>query len=286
MSQLGVLVSDSLKRGDFFGLVGAIGAASALDATPTAAAQALPIQPAEATQGVPTPPPIEVAAQGSRKQLLGQPLAYRFLTPPEQAFVGAAAERLIPTDEHGPGAREADVAYYVDQQLAGAWGSGARQYRQGPWMVGTPEQGYQLNMIPQEVYRVGIARTNTYCQKHYGKVFDQLSASHQDEVLRGLEAGTIDLTDVPAKTFFEMLFGNTIEGYFGDPMYGGNRNKVGWKAIGFPGVAAAYTGVIDKYNVPYKVEPVGIADVEQQIVADPDHRERVAIMHKRPRKWA
>src|SRR5579875_454651 len=72
-------------------------------------------------------------------------------------------------------ARDAGVAFYIDQQLRGAWGTGAGQYRQGPWMEGTPEQGYQLNMTPQELYRVGIARTNNYCKERYGKTFDELS---------------------------------------------------------------------------------------------------------------
>jgi hypothetical protein len=35
----------------------------------------------------------------------------------EVAFVEAAVERLFPTDAHGPGGKEAGVAYYIDQQL-------------------------------------------------------------------------------------------------------------------------------------------------------------------------
>ncbi|MGH7661873.1 MAG: gluconate 2-dehydrogenase subunit 3 family protein [Vulcanimicrobiaceae bacterium] len=272
---------ENLKRGDFFGLMGAVGAAAALESAPAAAA------PVPAPRLPETPPPAEVvAATTVSKQLHTEPLAFAFLTSPEQAFLEAAVERLIPSDEHGPGAREADVAFYIDQQLRGDWGSGARQYRQGPWIEGTPEQGYQLNLIPQQLYRLGIAQTNAYCKYHYGKTFDALSGTHQDEVLHGLEKGTIALGDVPAKTFFAFLFENTLEGFWADPLYGGNRNKVGWKQIGFPGVAAAYVGVIEKYNVPYRVAPVGIADVEQGVAEDPDlrqesaeHRERVAIIH-------
>ena len=82
-------------------------------------------------------------------------------------------------------------------------------------------------------------------------------------ILSQLFAGKISFEQVPAKTFFEMLYGNAVEGFFADPIYGGNRNKAGWKLIGFPGVAAAYISLIERHNVPYHVNPVGIADVEQ-----------------------
>jgi hypothetical protein len=62
------------------------------------------------------------------------------------------------------------------------------------------------------------------------------------------------------KTFFGMLLGDTTQGFFADPMYGGNRDKIGWKTIGFPGVGAVYYAAIDKRNTPYVVAPVGIAD--------------------------
>ncbi len=58
-------------------------------------------------------------------------------------LVDAAAERLIPTDELGPGGKEAGVSCYIDQQLRSSWGTHGRMYRAGPWLEGTPEQGYQ-----------------------------------------------------------------------------------------------------------------------------------------------
>ena len=64
-----------------------------------------------------------------------------------------------------------------------------------------------------------------------------------------------------------MLYANTVEGYFSDPMYGGNRDKVGWKLVGFPGVAAAYLGLIEKHNVPYKVTPISIAEMQAEETA-------------------
>ena len=66
---------------------------------------------------------------------------------------------------------------------------------------------------------------------------------------------------MPARFFFNMLLDNTIEGFFSDPVYGGNRDKAGWKLVGFPGVAAVYTTHVDKHGVPYPAQPVSILDV-------------------------
>ena len=186
---------------------------------------------------------------------------YMFLTQPEAAFIEAAVARLIPADELGPGAKEAGVAFFIDRQLFGGWGTMARMYRLGPWPEGTPQQGYQSPLTPQQVYRIGIRAVNEHCAKHHGKSFEALAAPQQDEVLRGLDAGKIELEAVRAQFFFNMLLANTIEGFFSDPVYGGNRDKVGWKLVGFPGVAAVYTTHVDKHGVPYNAVPVSIMDV-------------------------
>jgi gluconate 2-dehydrogenase gamma chain len=136
-------------------------------------------------------------------------------------------------------------------------------YRNGPWLPGTPQQGYQLRQTPAELYRQGIAATQAYCNKTYQRSFGALEAREQDDVLKGLDGGTITFAELPAKTFFEMLLQNTLEGFFADPLYGGNRDKIGWKLVGFPGVAAYYANKITDYNKPYNVPPVSIADVQQ-----------------------
>jgi gluconate 2-dehydrogenase gamma chain len=117
-------------------------------------------------------------------------------------------------------------------------------------------------------------------RKYDGNTFDALTADQQDEVLKGLDSGTISLGELPAKTFFGMLYDNTMEGFFADPIYGGNRDKVGWKLVGFPGVAASYASLIEQYNKPYEVEPVGIADVLQGSASLDDHGH---VVH-RPRR--
>src|SRR5436309_6443555 len=100
---------------------------------------------------------------------------YMFLAPAEVAFLDAAVARLIPADELGPGAKEAGVTYFIDQQLFGGYGGMAKKYTQGPWPEGTPQQGYQSPLTPAAVYRAGIRDTNNHCQKAYGKTFDALS---------------------------------------------------------------------------------------------------------------
>lgn len=157
-----------------------------------------------------------------------EPRAYMYLTSPEVAFIDAAVARLIPADELGPGAKEAGVTYFIDQQLFGAYGTMAKQYRQGRWAEGTPQQGYQSRLTPQEIYRAAIRETNLHCARQYGKTFDELAPDQQDQVLRGLDEGTLALASVPARLFFNLLLANTQEGFFADPVYGGNRDKIGW----------------------------------------------------------
>ena len=213
----------------------------------------------------------EHVAQTESVKGQSQAQAYGWLTLPEQAFIEAAVARLIPADELGPGAKEAGVSYFIDRQLAGAYGTMARNYRQGPWPEGTPQQGYQSRLMPQEVYRAAIAEIDAYCSGRQGKVFAALPAAQQDEVLDDLEAGKIALESVGASFFFGLLLSNTMEGFFADPIYGGNRDKIGWKLVGFPGVAASYGNFVDQHNVPYNAEPVSIADVQQHRVAVDGH---------------
>lgn len=188
--------------------------------------------------------------------------AYGYLSPQEVRFLDAAVERLIPTDELGPGAKEAGVACYIDRQLCSMWGMHGRNYRQGPWLEGTPEQGFQSRLVPQEIYRIGIHEINQHCRMKYDKYFEFLSAEQRDEVLKALEKDEIELPSLSAKLFFDILWRNTEEGFFADPMYGGNVGKVGWKLLGFPGVASgAYREHLDNPAL-YRAEPVSILDIQ------------------------
>jgi gluconate 2-dehydrogenase gamma chain len=194
-------------------------------------------------------------------------IGFRFLNEPEIEFLDAALEQLIPSDALGPGAREAGVTRYIDGQLAGAWGAGADQYRQGPWGASSAEFGYQAQLSPQQIYRLGLAAVDEWCVKHHAARFAALPASLRVEVLKSLQHGTLDCHAPPEpQVFFGLLWRNTLEGFFSDPIYGGNAGKAGWKLIGFPGVAAAYGEELKRHNVPYRVAPISIADLQGHLV--------------------
>ena len=81
-----------------------------------------------------------------------------------------------------------------------------------------------------------------------------------------------------AQFFLNILLSNNIECFFADPVYGGNRDKAGWKLVGFPGVAAVYTTFIEKHNVPYKVQPVSIADITGRLAQVDEHGHPIHVM--------
>jgi gluconate 2-dehydrogenase gamma chain len=202
------------------------------------------------------------AAAGAKAPPAPVSHAYTFLTAPEGAFIEAAADRLIPADDLTPGGTDCGVATFIDRQLAGAWGSGDRMYMQGPWDKGVPTQGYQSPLTPAEYFRAGIAATNAYCRKTLQKEFDRLTPDQQIKVLQDMEQGRASLDGVPAQEFFNLLLAAAMQGFFADPVYGGNRDKAAWKMIGFPGVIAIYSEHIKTYrNKKYDVEPKSILDL-------------------------
>ena len=192
---------------------------------------------------------------------------YLYLLEPEIRFLEAAVEHLIPTDELGSGARDAGVVIYIDRQLAGTWGVHGRQYRGGPWLDGTPQQGYQSRFTPQEVYRIAIREINEHCKVEFDRPFAQLASDRQLHLLERLEKDEIELPSLSSKFFFDMLWRNTEEGYFADPLYGGNREKVGWKLLGFPGVPSGEYRHLVTSHEPYFAEPVSVLDIQTGKVA-------------------
>src|SRR5258708_17949925 len=117
---------------------------------------------------------------------------YTFFNSAEAQFIEAACERLIPADELGPGALGAWVPNYLDKQLGGAWGNGERLYRSGPWIAGSPSQGYQLPFTPAEPFHAALSAINRSLQARGSKVSD-LNPDSQDEYLRELSNGGPDL---------------------------------------------------------------------------------------------
>jgi len=170
----------------------------------------------------------------------------KFFTAGEAKLVAAACERIFPSDENGPGAKEAGVVIYIDRQLAGPYGRDEMRYKQGPFFEPDPAWGgYQGKESPQEIYRAGV--------RTLGEDFVTLAPEQQDERLRRIE-----------KTlFFQMLRDHTIEGMFSDPLHGGNADLVGWQLIGYPGPVMSWRSAITVYNKgeAYRPEPMGLEQI-------------------------
>jgi gluconate 2-dehydrogenase gamma chain len=184
---------------------------------------------------------------------------YLFFNAEEVRFVEAACDRLIPADELGPGAVGAGVPNYLDKQLGGAWGAGERLYRSGPWQIGTPSQGYQLPFTPAELFRASLRAINRDLEAHHTP-FSAMSENDQDAYLKSLETGAHELDGVPSAIFFDLLLKMTVEGFFSDPVYGGNRDMVAWRMIGFPGAYADYYEAIERHGVKFVREPMSLAE--------------------------
>ncbi len=188
---------------------------------------------------------------------------YTYFGPDEAAFVEALVDHMVPADELTASGTGLGLHIFIDRALAGSWGKGDRLYMQGPWKPGVPSQGYQLPLTPAALYRAGIAATNRHCMKTYGKLFDHISESERETVLRDLDNGKLVFDDgPPSRVFFAIVYQTVMEGMFSDPIYGGNRNKAGWKMLGFPGVLAVHQQNITNFkNKKFPGEPMGIADM-------------------------
>ncbi|WP_286787141.1 MULTISPECIES: gluconate 2-dehydrogenase subunit 3 family protein [unclassified Pseudomonas] len=181
-----------------------------------------------------------------------------FFAPEEWTFIHAAVARLIPADDRGPGAIEAGVPEYIDRQMNTPYAQGAKWYMQGPFQPDAPsEMGYQLKLNPQQVFRLGIKAADDWSRQQHGKPFAELDTGIQDAVLRQFEAGEAEFDPLPAKTFFAALLQSTKEGFFCDPIHGGNKDMVGWKLVGFPGARADFMDWVER-DVAYPFPPVSI----------------------------
>jgi gluconate 2-dehydrogenase gamma chain len=135
------------------------------------------------------------------------------LRPEERACLAAMAGRIFPGTDT-PGALEAGAVEYIEQALARAYSDSLT------------------------VYRAGLGELDAHCQEAHGQTFSSLHSTAQDVILRELEAGATFVTN--SQEFFEMVRQHTLEGVFGDPQYGGNRDMVGWRIVGFPGQQHGY----------------------------------------------
>ena len=137
------------------------------------------------------------------------------LAPESFRTLEAVVARLIPSDANGPGALEAGAAHYIDRALSNALADA------------------------HERYVAGLAALDELARARSGRAFATLDSAAQDELLHELEAGTGASERAELAGFFDLVLGHTLEGTFGDPYYGGNRDFIGWDMIGYPGLRLA-----------------------------------------------
>ena len=168
----------------------------------------------------------------------------RFFTETEARIVAAAVARIFPSDDSGPGAREAGVSIFIDRQLAGPYGRDRFRYTQGPFADAAPREfGYQGAATPRQLYRQGLKSLAG---------FSELSPAAQDNALRKIESSV----------FFALLRQNTLEGMFSDPMHGGNAGMVGWQLVGFPGPRLSNYDEMERYyGQAFRPKPVSLSQV-------------------------
>jgi gluconate 2-dehydrogenase gamma chain len=136
------------------------------------------------------------------------------LTIRQARFIDTIAGRILPTTDT-PGAIEAGAVFYIDRALAGPYSH------------------------LRSRYALGLRVLNQYAKRKFGQFFEKLSDEQQDSVLNDLESGKIaELRD--SEEFFALLRTHVLEGVFGEPSYGGNRDMIGWKLVGFPGQQWGY----------------------------------------------
>ena len=138
--------------------------------------------------------------------------SHRFFTAAEAETVNAMCERIIPADED-PGAAWAGVVNFIDRKLVGYH----RRY--------------------QSLYRTGLQGVSESCLKLFNQEFIALTNAQQDEVLRRLEtnqAPGATWIRISSGDFFNRLVEHTMEGFYGGPRHGGNREAVSWQMLGLP----------------------------------------------------
>lgn len=149
------------------------------------------------------------------------------LSADEMKILDAFVDRLIPSDENGPGAREAGASTYISRVLAG------------------------FNASEKAGFSQGLASTDAYAHKAHGSAFADLAADKRDAVLTAIDEGKAD--GFPnSRAFFTRIRRLTLEGMFSDPYYGGNKAFVGWDLIGYPGPRQAVSPEEQKMKVQIK----------------------------------
>jgi gluconate 2-dehydrogenase gamma chain len=189
-----------------------------------------------------------------------RPGPWLYFTADEAQAAEAIVDRFIPPDPQTPGGKDAGCAVYLDRQLAGSYGKNEGLFRGEPFREGTKSQGPQSPVTRAELYRKGIAALDEHCRSKFnGKRFAELSDADKDAVLHELDKSEVKFGEADGKVFFDQILKDTQEGFFADPIYGGNKDMVAWKMIGYPGARYNYLDWIDRHNERFPLPPVGIA---------------------------
>jgi gluconate 2-dehydrogenase gamma chain len=174
--------------------------------------------------------PAGIASQSETAEAAPPPpegASFKSFTPAEGATMSAIVERVIPTDENGPGAIAAGVPVYIDRLLASV-----ENGRYGPL---NPDRTLS------ECYESGLKAVDAYAQKTHGAPFVSLSPEIQDAILTEMQANKATGFTPDSRAFFNLIHSHTTEGFFCDPYYGGNANFIGWNLTNYPGTKLAYT---------------------------------------------
>ena len=171
----------------------------------------------------------------------GDALGQLFFFYQEVIALDALVARIVPGDASDPGAREAGVVTYIDRALAGPYAD---------WGL---------------AYREGLRLLNDHAVAKHGARFHELNETDQDSILAALEANEVPgFGGNGSAEFFAMVWAHTIEGLLCDPAYGGNRDGVGWKLIGFPGAQYGYSAEEMQYGADLTTKPLmTLADIER-----------------------
>lgn len=167
---------------------------------------------------------VPVAALTATSQTTARPAA---LSDAQLGLLAAIVDRIIPKDELSPSASECGVTEYINRSL-------------GDYLA-----------AEKPAFIEGLEMTDAFAHRTEDKAFVDLSAERQDAVLTAMDNGAAE-GFANAKVFFNRARRLTLEGMFGDPYYGGNKNFAGWDLIRYPGPRLATSADDQRMGVEIK----------------------------------
>lgn len=192
-----------------------------------------------------------------------------FTNEADFAVLVAACELIFPEDDNGPGATELGVPYYIDKQMAGAWGLNGTDYRQGPFPstenMLSADKIFHTRQNRGNVFIDGLKTLNQESNDRFEVAFNEASVEQQTEIMLDLQNGEIEVPSIDSDGFFAALKQAVLEGAYSDPLYGGNKNMGGWKMKEYPGAQMSYGDVLESEDfVQAEMDMVSLVDYQPQ----------------------